>query len=57
MKLRRDNKSGHAGICWSKDKKRWRAFGWKNNRFMHVGYFIELKDAIRAKKGADSCEY
>lgn len=43
------NKSGITGVCWSNDKGKWRAFGRKEGKAVHLGYFA-LKEEARAAR-------
>ena len=47
-KLRRDNKVGLKGVCWSKPAKRWRAYGKMNGKQVHLGYFDTPEEAHEA---------
>ena len=47
------NKSGFSGVTWMKGIKRWRARIMFNRRDIHLGFFIEKKDAISARVRAN----
>lgn len=47
------NKTGARGISWSKEKKKWRAAIYVDNKQKHVGYFADVQDAIAARKEAE----
>jgi len=49
-KLRKDNKSGMKGVCWSIPGKRWRAYGKSNGKQIHLGYFDTVEEAHEAYK-------
>ncbi len=51
--MRRDNKSGYKGVIWSKKKEQWRAFIGIKGRYIHLGYFKILIDAIKAREAAE----
>lgn len=51
---RADNLSGKTGVHWSKGKSKWKAqifFGGKNQ---HLGYFVDLAVAIKARQAAEA---
>lgn len=52
-KLRCTNKSGHKGIYWDKDTKKWRAALTIQGKRYQLGRYNELKDAIQARKEAE----
>lgn len=47
------NKSGVRGVCWGTKDKRWKAYIRVNYKFMNLGEFIDIKDAIKARKDAE----
>lgn len=56
QRIRKDNKSGHKGVCWDKKYQKWAASiggvkGKGKNTFL--GYFDDLNDAIEARKQAE----
>ncbi len=48
-RLRVDNKTGHRGIFLDKRTGKYRV-NIKTDRYVHVGYFVTLQDAIEAKE-------
>ena len=48
-KLQTNNSSGHPGVHWVKSKKRWRASIKVMDRQIHLGWFLSIKDAVRAR--------
>ncbi len=50
---RSDNKSGHPGVYWDKQKSKWRALITHNQKDIHLGYFENLEDAVAARKAAE----
>ena len=46
--LRRDNTSGHRGVSWDKRARKWMAFGTRDGRKIHLGYFDSLDGAAAA---------
>ncbi len=44
------NSSSIKGVTWTQDKKRWRALISFDGKRIHIGYFINLEDAIIARK-------
>lgn len=51
-RLNRKNTSGHRGVTWRKDKGKWKAFINRENRQVHLGYFMSKDDAIDAYRRA-----
>lgn len=48
-KMQTNNTSGHRGVSWHKEKSKWRAYGdGGKQKFKHLGYFINLEDAVGA---------
>jgi hypothetical protein len=47
------NKSGHKGVCFNKNEKKWVATIWANNKQHHLGYFSQKEDAIAARVEAE----
>lgn len=48
------NKSGHIGVCWSKDLGKWLAYArGDDSKIIHLGYFINKIDAIEARKSVN----
>ena len=44
-----NNTSGITGVYWVKSEMRWKASLGLNNKTIHLGYFINKEDAIRAR--------
>lgn len=53
--LRRNNKSGHKGVCWYKhhNYNKWKAYIMVDGNFMNLGYFDDLNEAIRVREEAE----
>jgi hypothetical protein len=51
-KMRDDNTSGHKGVTWNKDKKKWQAYIHHEGRRIHLGYFTDLEEAAKAYREA-----
>lgn len=51
----RNNRSGFKGVCWHKRAEKWIAQLKLDGKIKHLGYFENLKDAINARKVAESC--
>lgn len=47
------NKSGCNGVNWHKKSQKWRAYIRINWKHTHLGTFIDLQDAINARKTAE----
>ena len=48
--LQSNNTSGYKGVYWDKKNKKWCASIKKNNLKIHLGYFINIKDAIITRR-------
>ena len=44
------NKSGFIGVSFHKALNKWRAYSSVNNRQIHLGYFLNKKDAIKTRE-------
>lgn len=51
--LSKGNKSGHRGVSWQQGRGKWMVTIGCNGRNINCGTFVELEDAIRARKGAE----
>jgi hypothetical protein len=55
QRLRHDNTSGHKGISWDKRNNRWHAYiNVNKGKRINIGYFKDIKDAIEARKQAET---
>lgn len=52
-KVPKNNTSGTQGVNFLKQKNRWVAYIYNNNKRIHLGCFIEKEDAILARKKAE----
>lgn len=52
--MRVDNTSGHTGVYWNKEMKKWKASIASEGKQHHIGYFNEIEDAIIARKKAET---
>jgi hypothetical protein len=50
--IQKNNTSGHTGINWRKDYKKWTASYTVNKKQVHVGYFTNVRDAVAARATA-----
>ena len=48
-----NNTSGVRGVCWDKFYKKWRGVIMINGEQKHLGYFINIEDAIKVRKEAE----
>jgi hypothetical protein len=48
-----NSKSNILGVHWSKTKRKWVSQIRKNNKAIHLGYFLNQDDAIAARKAAE----
>lgn len=47
------NKSGFCGVCWFKRNSKWMVRITINSKYVHLGYFTNLEDAIEARQSAN----
>lgn len=47
------NTSGYKGVCWYKPYSKWRARITHYGRTIHLGYFDNIEDAVKARKAAE----
>jgi len=45
-----NNTSGEAGVCWCKNKEMWLTSIKVNGKSKHIGYYKNIKDAVKARK-------
>ena len=53
LKLGKHNKTGYLGVCWDKGSRKYRATIKIKKKYIHLGYFKLLTDAITARKAAE----
>jgi hypothetical protein len=53
QKLSKNNTSGHNGVYWNKQVKKWQAYITVEGKARYLGIFEDIKDAISARKRAD----
>ena len=51
--LSKANTSGTKGVSWSNERKKWCAYIHFNNKAIPLGRFLDIKDAIFARKQAE----
>ena len=44
-----NNTSGYKGVSWKQDKKKWKAYLTLDHTQIHLGYFDDIEDAVRAR--------
>ena len=49
----KNNKSGHKGVYFSKEKGTWKALIYVQKKSIYLGSFHDIKDAIRAREDAE----
>lgn len=47
------SKSGHLGVYWSNQNKKWNAQIGPNGKSISLGFFDDMQDAIKARKTAE----
>jgi len=50
--LPRDNTSGSVGVSWRKSSKKWRSRIRVSGKLIHLGYFTDKADAVKARQDA-----
>ena len=55
--LRNTNKSGHKGVWFWKKRNKWQAYLWNNYKKIHLGVFVDIKDAIKARKEGEKLHW
>jgi len=53
QRMRKSNKSGFNGVFWQSNAKKWRAQINDGGKSVHLGYFVNIEDAISARKIAN----
>lgn len=53
QRIRKDNTSGIKGVYWEKDKNKWRAVISTKGKRIHLGFFENKNDAIKARLEAE----
>ncbi len=49
----KNNTSGHKGICWDKQRSKWRAQIGHNGKCIYLGLFDNIEDTVKARKEAE----
>ena len=44
------NTSGYTGVCWENKHAKWRAYIKVANKAIHLGYYDDIEDAVKARK-------
>lgn len=52
LSLSKNSTSGHRGVSYKKDKRKWKAYYGANKKQVHVGYFETKEEAAEAAKQA-----
>lgn len=53
LKLFRTSTSGHKGVSWSKQSKKWESYIWFRRKKIRLGEYKEKADAITARENAE----
>lgn len=53
LKLFRTSTSGHKGVSWNKQFKKWEAYIWFHRKKIRLGEYKEKSDAIAARENAE----
>ena len=52
QKVRKSNKTGHIGVYWREDTRKWSVRIGVNGRLLALGCFSDINDAVAARKAA-----
>lgn len=52
QRIKKNNKSGHKGVGWSKGSQQWQAYITIHRRMIHLGYFNTKEEAVAARVAA-----
>lgn len=52
-KLTKKNKSGHMGVYYNKNMRKYRAFIWNKSKEVHLGYYDTYDEAVIVRKAAE----
>jgi group I intron endonuclease len=52
-KMNSANTSGHTGVVWAKERKKWHAQIKISGKVINLGYYKTIEDAIRARKAGE----
>ena len=55
--LRTNNTSGVAGVNWDKEKSKWQTRISTNGKRKHLGYYVDLNEAIKVRQKAEVKHY
>lgn len=44
-----NNTSGHTGVCWSADHRKWRVYLYRNKQRIEGGLFVTIEDAVKKR--------
>ena len=51
--MHKTNTSGVCGVCWAKERQKWLACIWANNKNLNLGLYNDKEDAIAARAAAE----
>jgi hypothetical protein len=51
--MAKNNSSGYTGVYWYRATEKWGATIKFNHKSLHLGFFIDISDAISARKAAE----
>ena len=54
LPMRKTNRSGHRGVHWDKERKKWFAQIQRNKKTTALGRFDNLEDAVEARRQAEA---
>jgi hypothetical protein len=51
--LRKNNTSGHKGVCWVSKHNKWMAYIKINTKFKNLGLYTDINEAIKVREQAE----
>jgi hypothetical protein len=50
--MQKNNTSGHTGVYWRKESKKWTTSYTVSKKQIHIGYFVNVEEAVAARAAA-----
>jgi len=51
--IQSNNKSGHKGISWNKDMRKWETYIWNYGKKIMLGFFADISEAVMRREKAE----
>lgn len=49
-RVRSDSSTGHKGVAWHSQRKKWRAYVWKDGKQKSLGLYKTIEEAVKARE-------